>query len=280
MKHLLCFGFGFSARALVGQLDRAQWHISATSRRDEGLEKISAAGCRAVRLDDVSSLDGVSHVLVSAPPDEDGDPVIARLGEELISRKLDWVGYLSTTGVYGDHGGAWITEEAALNPTLGRSRARVGAEEQWLALFRAHGLPIQIFRLAGIYGPGRNAIVQLRQGKARRIIKPGQIFSRIHVADIAGIVQASIAKPHAGRIYNCADDEPCAPQDVIAHAAELLGVEAPPEEDFETATLSPMARSFYADCKKVANGRIKAELQVRLRYPTYREGLAACLQNS
>ncbi len=277
MKHLLCVGFGFSARALAGHLDRSQWTISGTSRSDEGLVRIAAAGCTGLRFGDVTRLGDFSHVLVSAPPDESGDAVVARFGDEFARSSFDWIGYLSTTGVYGDHGGEWITEETPLLPSLDRSRARVMAERQWLDLFRAHALPVHIFRLAGIYGPGRSAIDSVREGKARRVIKPGQIFSRIHVDDIAGIVQASIGKPNPGSIYNCADDEPCPPQDVITHAARLLGVAPPPEEDFETATLSPMARSFYADCKKVANGKVKKELGVTLRYPTYREGLESCL---
>jgi nucleoside-diphosphate-sugar epimerase len=280
MKHLLCFGFGFSAQELARQLDRTLWRISATSRSDQGLAKIAEAHCAALHFSDLSSLENFSHVLVSTPPDDNGDPVIAKFSNELVRRRFKWVGYLSTTGVYGHHGGDWITEETALQPSLVRSRSRVMAETQWLELFHRHGLPVHFFRLAGIYGPGRNALEQLRAGKARRIIKPGQIFSRIHVEDIAGILAASMAKPCVGRAYNCADDEPCPPQDVITYAARLLGVEPPPEEDFATAALSPMARSFYADCKKVANGRIKTELGVTLRYPTYREGLAACLQNS
>jgi nucleoside-diphosphate-sugar epimerase len=219
----------------------------------------------------------VTHILVSVPPDVLGDPVLRCCSEALIARapELAWVGYLSTTGVYGDHGGGWVDEDTPRAPLSARARARAAAEDGWLALHCDHGLPVQVFRLAGIYGPGRNQIEAVLNGTARRIVKRNQVFSRIHVADIVGVLEASMAKPDPGRIYNVADDEPAAPEDVVAFAAELVGRPAPPETAFENATLSPMARSFYGESKRVSNRRIKQELGYRLRFPTYREGLRA-----
>ena len=187
------------------------------------------------------------------------------------------MGYLSTTGVYGDHGGAWVDEATALTPNTERGQRRLAAEEQWLALHRDHGLPVHVFRLAGIYGPGRNTLDNLRDGTAKRVVKPGQVFSRIHVDDIAGVLLASMARPNPGRAYNVADDEPCPPQDVVTFAAELLGLAPPHEIPFEDARLSPMARSFFADSKRVSNARIKSELGYSLRFPTYREGLKSLI---
>jgi nucleoside-diphosphate-sugar epimerase len=217
-----------------------------------------------------------THLLSTVPPDESGDPVLDCHGAALGTLKqLRWVGYLSTTGVYGDHGGGWVEEDTALNPTGERGRRRVAAETGWLALHRAHGLPVHIFRLAGIYGPGRNQLEALAHGRARRIVRAGQLFSRIHVDDIVTILMASMAKPNPGAIYNLADDEAAAPEAVIDFAAGLIGVPPPASEAFETAALTEMARSFYADSKRVSNRRIKHELGVRLAYPTYREGLRA-----
>lgn len=284
MTHLFCFGLGFSARVLAARLSERGWIVSATSRRPEGLAAIAAAGYRAVPFGGGSmlpedALDGVTHLLVSAPPDADGDPVLRAAGPAIARRAgtLAWAGYLSTTGVYGDHGGGLVTEETALTPGTERGRRRLLAETQWLAMWRDHGLPVHIFRLAGIYGPGRNALQSLREGKARRVIKPGQIFSRIHVDDIATVLEASMARPYPGRAYNVCDDEACPPQDVVEFGARLLGLPVPPDIPFEEAVLSPMARSFYEDSKRVSNARMKDELGVRLRYPTYREGLRALL---
>ncbi|MEM1066115.1 MAG: SDR family oxidoreductase, partial [Pseudomonadota bacterium] len=190
---------------------------------------------------------------------------------------LEWVGYLSTTGVYGDHGGGWVDEHTALTPATKRGEMRRVAEAAWQALAVETGLPLHIFRLAGIYGPGRGPFAKVRAGTARRIVKEGQVFSRIHVEDIAQVLAASIARPKPGAIYNLCDDDPAPPQDVIAHAAELLGLPLPPAIAFEEAELSPMARSFYAESKRVRNDRIKEELGVTLHYPSYRDGLAALL---
>lgn len=284
MTHLLCFGLGFTARVLAERLAAQGWRISATSRSVAGAASISALGYRGLVFDGTAPLtddafDGVTHVLNSAPPDASGDPVLAQCRDQLARRaaQVRWAAYLSTTGVYGDHAGGWVDEDTPLTPNTERGERRVIAEAQWLDLWREAGFPTHVFRLAGIYGPGRNALASVLDGSARRIIKPGQVFSRIHVADIATVLEASIAHPHPGRIYNVCDDEACPPQDVIAHAAELLGRPVPPDIAFESAALSPMARSFYADSKRVSNRRIKSELGVALAYPTYREGLAALL---
>jgi nucleoside-diphosphate-sugar epimerase len=282
MSHLLCFGLGFSAAVLAARLKARGWQISATSRSAAGAERITAQGYRGFVFDGSAPLpdqafDGITHAVISAPPADDGDPVLRQHRATFVSRarQFRWVGYLSTTGVYGDHGGGVVSEETPLTPNTDRGRKRLLAEMQWLELWRAHGLPVHIFRLAGIYGPGRNQLVSLLDGTARRIIKPGQIFSRIHVEDIATVLEASMARPHPGGAYNVCDDEACPPQDVVAFGAELLGLPVPPDIAFAEARLSPMARSFYADSKRVSNRRIKAELGVQLAYPTYREGLAA-----
>jgi nucleoside-diphosphate-sugar epimerase len=210
------------------------------------------------------------------PPDEAGDPVLGRHAGDLAQLAPDWVGYLSTTGVYGDRAGGWVDETAALAPVGERGRRRIAAEAGWHAL----GLKLHVFRLAGIYGPGRSALDTVRAGTARRIVKPGQWFSRIHVEDLAAVLAASIARPNPGAVYNVCDDEPAPPQDVIEHACRLLGRAPPPAIPFDQAVLSPMARSFYDESKRVSNARIKTELGVRLRYPDYRAGLAALLAAS
>ena len=282
MTHLLCFGLGFSARALARRLRDRGWTISATSRSADGAARIESLGYRASVFDGQAPLpstafDGVTHLLSSAPPDADGDPVLRWHAEDLARRasQFHWAGYLSTTGVYGDHDGGLVTEETPLTPNTERGHRRLLAETQWLELWRTSGLAVHLFRLAGIYGPGRNQLVSLRDGTAKRIIKPGQVFSRIHVEDIATVLEASMARPHPGRAYNVCDDEAAPPQDVVEYGARLLGLPVPPDIPFDEATLSPMARSFYADSKRVSNQRIKSELGVALRYPTYREGLAA-----
>ena len=278
MNHLLCFGFGFSAQALAARLDQKLWKISATSRSAEGIAKIEKQGFHGLLFDGTLQIaSDVTHLLISAPPDDMGDPVLRVFQEQLqsLSGQLKWVGYLSTTGVYGDRGGGWVDEDSPLDPNTMRGQRRLEAEQGWLKLHSDHGLPVHLFRLAGIYGPGRNQLLSALNGSAKRIIKVGQIFSRIHVDDIAGVLVASIAKPHPGRAYNVCDDEPCPPQEVVEFAANLLGLPLPPETPFEQANLSPMAKSFYADSKRVSNRRIKSELGYKLLYPSYREGLRA-----
>lgn len=284
MPHLFCFGLGYSAQVLAERLAAKGWHISGTSRNVEGVEAIAARGWRALAFDGTAPmpgdvLDGVTHILSSVPPTASGEPVLAAAGDALRAHasKLRWFGYLSTTGVYGDTEGGWVDEGSPLAPSTDRGHRRLAAETAWMDLHRTSGLPVHLFRLPGIYGPGRNQLESVLDGTAKRIVKPGQIFSRIHVDDIAGALEASIAAPRAGAAYNVADDEPAPPQDVVAYAAELLGRVPPAEVALEDANLSPMALSFYAESKRVSNRLMKEELGYRLRYPTYREGLTALL---
>jgi nucleoside-diphosphate-sugar epimerase len=275
MNTLLSLGHGYSASVLARRLREAGWTVIGTTRDPRRADAMRAAGVEPLiwPCDLGPALQRATHILASAAPDATGDPFLRAAGPHLAAARPRWVGYLSTTGVYGDRQGAWVDEDSALDATGERGRWRVQAEAQW----RATGLPIHIFRLAGIYGPGRGPFRKVRDGTARRIIKPGQIFSRVHVEDIANVLQASIARPAPGTAYNVCDDDPAPPEDVLSHAAALLGLPPPPEEPFETAEMTPMARSFYGDSKRVRNDRIKRELGVRLAYPDYRTGLAALL---
>ncbi len=285
MPHLFCFGLGYSAAALASRWRANGWPVTGTSRSREGALRLEVAGYSGIVLegssrqpDVAAALQAATHVLVSAPPDGDGDPVLRCHATDLAaSPGIGWIGYLSTVGVYGDHGGAWVDESSALHPVSERSTRRVAAERAWLDFGAASGRPVMIFRLAGIYGPGRNTLENVLAGEARRIIKPGQVFNRIHVADIATTLAASIARPRAGAIYNVTDDEPAPPEDVVAYAADLLAATLPPALDFATAELSPMARSFYGETKRVSNRLIRRELGVELAYPTYREAAKALL---
>src|SRR5215813_3341919 len=285
-QRLFCFGLGYSALALADALLAEGWSIAGTCRTAEtraALRDRSIAAHLFDRSHPVapSALNGVTHLLQSIPPEEDGDPVLALHGAALAHLpQLRWFGYLSTTGVYGDRAGDWVDEQSDLQPTGERGRRRVAAEVGWSRLAHAEGLPLHVFRLAGIYGPGRSALDSLRDGTAKRVIKPGQVFSRIHVADIVQVLRASMARPHPGAAYNLCDDDPAAPWEVIEYAAELLRVSPPPAVPFEQAQLSEMARSFYDDNKRVRNERIKRELGVRLLYPSYREGLRAILRDN
>ena len=278
-KRLLSLGHGYSAQALARQLLPQGWTVIGTTRDPAKAERFRAEGVVPLLWDRMAveeALGRVSHVLISAGPDSDGDPSLRLCGPAMAERaaQLDWVGYLSTTGVYGDHGGGWVDEDTPLTPGTRRGAMRLAAEDAWRAI---PDLPLHIFRLAGIYGPGRGPFAKVRAGTARRIVKPGQVFSRIHVEDIAQVIEASIREPDPGAVYNLCDDDPAPPQDVILHAAELLGVTPPPEEPFDSAEMGAMARSFYAESKRVSNRRIKEELGVRLYYPDYRAGLAALL---
>jgi nucleoside-diphosphate-sugar epimerase len=284
---LFCFGLGYCATNLSRRLTAKGWSIRGTSRSEEVCENLAAQGIQAWPFDrdrpladPAAALDGVSHILSSVPPDATGDAVIDQHGGDIaaLSASLKWAGYLSTTGVYGDRGGETVDETADLHPTTMRGERRAAAERAWCGLWRDQGAPVHLFRLAGIYGPGRNALATVKAGQARRIVKPGQIFSRIHLDDISTILEASMARPNPGAAYNLCDDEAAPPQDVIAFACELLGVDPPPEIPFEDADLSDMARSFYAENKRVSNDRIKRELGVTLAYPDYRAGLRALLQ--
>ena len=281
MPTLLSFGHGYSSAALAALLGPAGWRIIGTTRSADKARAMVAAGVEPLiwpGTDPAPALADATHLLTSVAPGEGGDPVLAAHGPAIAAaRHLQWLGYLSTTGVYGHHGGDWVDESAALNPATERGAARVLAEAAWTDLCRTAGLPLHIFRLAGIYGPGRGPFEKVRNGTARRIIKPGQVFSRIHVDDIARVLAASIARPDPGAIYNVCDNDPAPPEDVIAHAATLLGLPPPPEQAFDAADLSPMARSFYAESKRVSNRRIREDLGVTLTYPDYRSGLAALL---
>lgn len=279
---LFVFGLGFSATALVDVLrDRASW-IGGTTRDADRAERLDKRGIDALLFDGRQPGTGVAealaeatHLLVSIAPGEEGDRALRHHRADIrAAPNLRWIGYLSTVGVYGDHNGEWIDEDTPPRPRRGRSEQRLAAEREWSALGVERDVPLATFRIAGIYGPGRNALVNLAAGKARRLIKPGQVFNRVHVADIAATLEASTRRP-ATRIYNLADDEPAPPQDVVTFAAGLMGCEPPPEIAFEKADLSPMARSFYGENKRVSNARIKNELGVTLRYPTYRQGLTA-----
>ena len=274
MKTLLSIGHGYSAEALSRRLLPQGWRVIGTTRSVEKAARLREIGVEAlIWPGDISAALGqATHVLSSVAPDAAGDPVVRALGPAIAAAGLQWVGYLSTTAVYGHHGGDWVDEDTPLAPTTARGAARVRAEAEWTAL----GLPLHIFRLAGIYGPGRGPFEKVRDGSARRIFKPGQVFSRVHVEDIAGVLAASIARPAPGSVYNVCDDDPASPEDVLSLAAALLGLPEPPMVAYEDAEMTPMARSFYAENKRVRNGRIK-ELGVRLQYPTYREGLAGIL---
>lgn len=283
MSRLVVFGCGYSARRFVELHGGSFGTVDVTARSAETAERLRTDGLSAHMFDGrgvgdalASAISAATHVLVSAPPDDAGDPVLNGAGEALRSAAaLEWVGYLSTVGVYADAGGGWVDEATPTEADSERGRRRVEAEAAWLDFARDVGVAIQIFRLAGIYGPGRSAVENLRARTARRLIKPGQVFNRIHVDDIAAAVAAGVARPGVGPLINVTDDEPAPPQDVVAFAAERLGLPVPPDIPFETADLSPMARSFYASNKRVSNRVLREELGVDLAFPTYREGIAA-----
>ena len=278
-KRLLSLGHGYSAGALAARLVPEGWHVVGTTRSAEKLAEIEATGVEPVQWPP-QNLSGLiaefPNVLISAGPSSQGDPVLAEYQEAITSAASGarWVGYLSTTGVYGDHQGCWVDEQTPLSASTKRGQARVDAEAAWQAI---PDLPLHIFRLAGIYGPDRGPFAKVRNGTARRIIKQGQVFSRIHVEDIASALELSLNAPSGGAIYNLCDDDPAPPEDVIGYAAELLGMPVPPAVAFEDAEMTPMARSFYAESKRVRNDRIKRDLGWVPRYPDYRNGLAAML---
>jgi nucleoside-diphosphate-sugar epimerase len=274
MNTLLSIGHGYSAQALARRLLPQGWQIIGTTRTEAGAKALRATGIDALvwpEADLSGPLAKATHLLTSVAPG-DSDPVLQAIGPQIAGSALKWVGYLSTTAVYGHHNGDWVDETTPLAPTTARGAARVQAEADWTAL----GLPLHIFRLAGIYGPGRGPFEKVRDGTARRIHKAGQVFSRIHVDDIAHVLHAALQRPHPG-IYNVCDDDPASPEDILGLAADMLGLPPPPIVPYEQAEMTPMARSFYAENKRVRNDRIKTVLGVTLDYPTYREGLAAIL---
>lgn len=282
---LFCFGYGYSADYLGHELSAQGWGIAGTTRNVEKRETLKARGIDAHLFDadcplpdPLFTLQDVTHLVISTPPGDDGDPAFLMHAQDILKlQNLKWIGYLSTTGVYGDRAGDWVDENSEIRPNSKRGSRRAQAEEQWLSLVKSHDLPVHVFRLAGIYGPGRSALDTIRAGAARRIEKPGHAFSRIHVEDIVQILIASMEKPDAGAAYNVCDDLAAPSHEVIAHACELLARPVPPLIPFEEADLSPMARSFYDDNKRVRNERIKEELGVELKYKNYIDGLKACL---
>jgi nucleoside-diphosphate-sugar epimerase len=277
---LFVFGLGYSAMAAVRALRPRLKAVWGTTRSPEKLGRPRQAGVELLPFADSQAVSDAlaeaSHVLASIAPEADGDPVLARFRHDLAALRPRALVYLSTVGVYGDHGGAWIDENSQCRPVSERSRRRLQAEAAWQLFGEETGVPVAILRLAGIYGPGRSAFDKLRDGTARRIIKPGQVFNRIHVDDIGQAVAAALNREAAGT-FNVADDEPAPPQDVFAYAAELIGMPPPPEVPFEAAEMTPMARSFWGENKRVGNAKMKSALGLTLLHPTYREGLAAVL---
>lgn len=280
---LLSFGHGYSAQALADILLPLGWKIRATTRSKEKFSKIVKPGIVTRIWPDqllIDDLEWATHLLISIAPDKYEDLVLKEFREKIIKniKHFNWVGYLSTTGVYGNYDGAWVDEKEKLKPSTLRGQYRVDAEKDWLRLFETYNLPLHIFRLAGIYGPGRGPFSKVKSGLARRVIKKNQVFSRIHVEDIAQTLNASILKPNPGAIYNVCDDHPAPPEEVISYAAHLLGLPNPPRVKFEDANMTEMARSFYLESKRVRNNKIKNELGVLLKYPNYKVGLKALIK--
>ncbi len=285
--NLFVFGMGYAARAVHRRMAARLGHISGTTRtaqktaglEDDGITAFVFNGATRNR-EIAEALPSASHVLVSIgpddAPDENCDPVLRHYRNDLAAARPNSIVYFSTVGVYGDHDGAWVDEESPCRPVSKRSKWRLAAEAAWQRLSAETGIPVAIIRLSGIYGPGRGPLQKLKAGTSQRILKPGQVFNRIHVEDIAQITEAAFDKRASG-IFNGSDDEPAPPQDVIVHAATLLGIDPPPETSFCAADLSAMARTFYGENKQVRNAKIKTKLGVRLAFPTYREGLAAIL---
>ncbi len=283
---LFCFGYGYSCDYLGHELlSNENWSVAGTTRSNEKKQSLRSRGVQAYIFDyehplpdPAFILEDTTHLIISTPPSDEGDPAFISHAQDILKLKnLQWVGYLSTTGVYGNRDGDWVNENSELRPSSKRGSRRVKAEEQWQSLYKNHDLPLHIFRLAGIYGPGRSALDTVRVGTARRINKPGHIFSRIHVEDITNILLASMAKPNPGAIYNVCDDNPAPSHEIISYACEILGRPEPELINFDEADMTPMARSFYSDNKLVNNNRIKEELDVQLKYPNFKEGLKACM---
>ncbi len=287
MSHLAALGLGYTANTLARKLRKSGWHVTGSSRTETGADAIREQGYGALVLNDdttvemlAGTLETVTHILVSASPGAPGDPIIERI-KQICARlpQLEWIGYLSTIGVYGGHEGGWIDEETLPQPTSERGKRRVVAENAWFEFSSVYSTKVQVFRLPGIYGPGRSVFDRLRAGTSRRIIKPGQVFNRMHVDDIAGALECAINPPSSkSTLFNLTDGTPAAPQDAITYAADLMGIEPPPEVAFDDAEMTEMARSFYGDNKRVSNARMKIELGYEPHYPTYKEGLAAIWQ--
>jgi len=286
-KHLFCFGYGYTCDYLGHALSRAQtpWDFSGTTRDQEKRKALSDRNIKTFLFDfdtplpdPIYMLRDVTHILISTPPTDNGDPTFIAHAHDMVKLpNLEWIGYLSTTGSYGDRDGGWVDETSYARPSTKRGSRRLKAEEQWLSLFHSHKLPVHIFRLAGIYGPGRSALDSVRSGVARRIDKPGHAFSRTHVEDIVQVLKSSMDNPKAGEIYNVCDDTPAPSHEVIDYACQLLGIESPPLMPFDSVYLAPITQSFYADNKRIKNDKIKSDLGVVLKYPDYKTGLQGCL---
>ena len=282
---LFCFGLGFSAMALAERLLPQGWDVSGTVRgeQDEGKTKnISVCSFEGSHpTPEISeAISRATHLLITIPPQPSGDVVLENFAEEISkARHLQWIGYISSTGVYGDAQGEWVDESSPLLASTDHNLRRIEVEAAWLKLGQDQDLPVMIFRSVGIYGVGRNLLVSVRQGRARRIDKPGLVFSRIHSEDLAQTLEASMKKPQPGEIYNVSDDCPSPPAEAVEYACSLLGVEPPPLVPYEKADLSPTARGFYITNKRISNKKIKRELGVKLRYPDYRSGLSALLKD-
>jgi nucleoside-diphosphate-sugar epimerase len=285
-KKLFCFGFGYTAGFLAEKLMAYGWQIAGTTTSTEKRDFLRKSGIDAWLFDQMHSIpdpfttfEDVTHVLLSVPPGAAGDPVYNAHGADLAAlKKLEWVGYLSTTAVYGNQNGNWVDEKTPPSPSSRRGSQRLKAEEQWQSLYLHEGLPLHIFRLSGIYGPNRSAIDSVRSGTAQCIDKPGHMFNRIHVEDIVQALIASMNKPHPGSIYNLADDAPSGSYEVIRFACNLIGIDPPPLVPFDQAEMAPIVRSFYEDNKRIHNDAIKNDLGVQLLYPDYHSGLKSCLE--
>lgn len=285
-RQLFCFGYGYTCDYLGHDLlKEGGWGIAGSTRDPEKKKELQARGVDAYifdydhpLVDPQYILSDTTHLLISTPADEDGDPAFGIHAQDILGLKnLQWVGYLSTTGVYGDRDGGIVDENSEIRPNTKRGSRRVRAEREWYSLLQHYNLPLHVFRLAGIYGPGRSALDSVRGGVARRINKPGQVFNRIHVEDIVQVLMASMEKHNPGAAYNLSDDDPVPSHEVILYACQLLGIEPPPLIPYNEADMAPIARSFYNDNKRVANHRIKSELGITLLYPNYRAGIDACL---
>ena len=284
-RKLFCFGFGYTAGFLAEALKPRGWKIAGTTTDPDKRDALIEKGVDAVLFDHQHSImdphqtfEGVTHILLSIPPDAEGDPVFEVHGADIAAIKtLEWVGYLSTTAVYGNQDGNWVDETSTPAPSSRRGSQRLKAEQQWQSLCLGEGLPLHIFRLSGLYGPGRSALDSVRAGTAQRIEKPGHVFNRIHVDDVVQVLEASIARPHPGAIYNLADDMPSSSHEVVTFACNLAGLDPPPLVSFDQTEMAPIVRSFYKDNKRVRNDRIKQELGVELKYPDYIAGLKSCI---